>query len=131
MASSVRIAVVNHDAVFLRLIDRIFRSNDYTPILCPSGTAAHDIIAREQPDVIMIDTWLEVQDVGWTLLQTLRLDDATRHIPVLLCTADPMQIQRRFAEIEPVANFAVLAKPFDPEQLLAAVAKLLTPQPAN
>jgi CheY-like chemotaxis protein len=125
MAATARIAVVNHDSVFLRLIDRVLRGDGHEPILCPSGTAAHEVIVQQQPDLIMIDTWLEVQEAGWALVQTLRLDEATRRIPILICSSDPNEVKRRAGQLETMPNVDVLPKPFDPESLLAKVAQMM------
>ena len=124
MAETARIAVVNHDSVFLRLIDRIFRADGHEAILCPSGTAAHEVIVQQQPDLIMIDTWLEAQEAGWALVQTLRLDEATRRIPILICSSDPAEVRRRAGQLETMPGVDVLPKPFDPEALLAKVAQM-------
>ncbi len=125
MAATARIAVVNHDSVFLRLIDRVLRGGGYEPILCPSGTTAHEVIVQQQPDLIMIDTWLEAQEAGWALVQTLRLDEATRRIPILICSSDPTEVRLRAGQLETMPNVDVLPKPFDPESLLAKVAHMM------
>ena len=85
----IRIAVVNHDAVFLSLVRKILETEGYEAIICPEGTAAHEIISTGQPDLVLLDTWLEFRESGWTLLQTLRLDERTRDIPVVVATSDP------------------------------------------
>lgn len=120
-----KIAVVNHDPVFLRLMDRILKSDGYEPIICPSGTAAHDIIVSEQPDLIMIDTWLEDREAGWALLQTLMLDDTTKDIPILLCSSDSEEVARRLEQLKDIATLTIVAKPFDPDKLLAKVREVL------
>ncbi len=125
MAATARIAVVNHDSVFLRLIDLVLRGDGHEPIPCPSGTAAHEVIVQQQPDLIMIDTWLEVQEAGWALVQTLRLDEATRRIPSLICSSDPNEVKRRAGQLETMPNVDVLPKPFDPESLLAKLAHMM------
>ncbi len=93
--------------------------------LCPEGTAAHTVIAREQPDLIVLDTWLETREGGWTVLQTLRLDEATTHLPILLCSSDPEEVKRRMSQLQTMPNIAFLAKPFDPQSLLRSVTRFL------
>ncbi|MEO8456620.1 MAG: response regulator [Chloroflexota bacterium] len=125
MATPIRIAVVNHDAVFLRLVAQILETQGYDALLCPGGTAAHDVIVREQPDMIMIDTWLESRDTGWALLQTLRLDAATAKIPILVCSSDADEVMRQANQLEAMPRVGVLPKPFDPSQLLKKITELL------
>jgi CheY-like chemotaxis protein len=77
----------------------------------------------------MIDTWLEVQEAGWALVQTLRLDEATRRIPILICSSDPAEVKRRAGQLETTPGVDVLPKPFDPEALLAKVAQMMGGHP--
>lgn len=51
-----------------------------------SGFAAGLAVARNTPDLILMDIQMPDMD-GFTVLQTLRQDPHTRHIPVLACTA--------------------------------------------
>jgi two-component system KDP operon response regulator KdpE len=120
-----RIAVIDHDPTFLRLIDRILTLAGYEAIVCPEGTSAHEVVLDNQPDVVMIDTWLATRDEGWVVLQTLRLDDATRGIPILLSTSDAEEVKRRSLEVKAMQNMLILPKPFDPDSLLDAVERLL------
>jgi DNA-binding response OmpR family regulator len=121
----IKIVVVNHDAVFLGLMRRILESDGYEAIICPDGTAAHETILTTQPEIILLDTWLEVRESGWTLLQTLRLDDNTKHIPIVLCTSDLEALNSRASQVERMGNIQMLPKPFDPESLLQAVRETL------
>lgn len=57
--------------------------------------------------------------------QTLRLDEATRPIPILICSSDPNEVKRRAGHLETMPNVDVLAKPFDPEALLARMAQMM------
>jgi CheY-like chemotaxis protein len=43
-------------------------------------------VNRFQPDVITIDIMMPQMD-GWELLQTLKMRDETRHIPIIVCSA--------------------------------------------
>jgi CheY-like chemotaxis protein len=126
MAGPKTIAIVNHDPVFLRLVDVILENGGYNPVTCPSGTSAHDVIVRLQPDLVMIDTWLETRDQGWLIVQTLRLDEATLSIPILLTSSDPDGFQHRSLEVAAMTNMLILPKPFDPESLLLAAERILS-----
>lgn len=125
MADAPRISVVNHEPVFLSLMQRILDLEGYEVTLCPEGTAAHSVIAREQPALIILDTWLETREGGWSLLQTLRLDEATNSLPILICSSDPEEVKRRMTMLATMPNISFLPKPFDPQSLLIAIRKAI------
>jgi CheY-like chemotaxis protein len=128
MADSTKIAVVNHDPVFMGLVRRILESDGCEALICPEGTTAHEVIATTSPSLILLDTWLEFRESGWTLLQTLRLDERTRDIPVVLATSDPEAAKARTPQLERMGNVRVIPKPFDPESLLRSIREMLTRQ---
>ncbi|TMB94070.1 MAG: response regulator [Chloroflexi bacterium] len=121
-----RIAIVNHDPVFLRLIDRLLTLEDFDVVVCPSGTLAHEVIVKAQPQLVMLDTWLEDRDAGWMLLQTLQLDERVSGIPVLICTSDREEFDTRVHEGGP-SNLRCIQKPFKPETLVSTIREMLTP----
>lgn len=74
------------------------------------------------PDLVISDVMMPEAD-GWQVCRTLKQDERTSHIPVILLTAlagiqDKLEGLRRGAD-------AYLAKPFNEEELLITVEKLL------
>jgi CheY-like chemotaxis protein len=82
---------------------------------------AHDLIKEEQPDVVILDTWIEDKESGWILLQTLLLDEATSNIPIVIATAEVTEYEERAASREDLHTIRMLRKPFLPDQLTKAV----------
>ncbi|HEX6370042.1 MAG TPA: PAS domain S-box protein [Longimicrobium sp.] len=76
-------------------------------------------LAREhRPDLILLD--LHLPDVsGEVVLNELRADERTRHIPVLVISADATT--RRVERLRSAGAHDYLTKPFDVDQFLAAV----------
>jgi two-component system chemotaxis response regulator CheY len=58
---------------------------------------------------------------GFTALRQLKVDPATRAIPVIMLTANPHKFSREEAESSGAAIF--LTKPFSPTQLLDEIRK--------
>ncbi|HUA09234.1 MAG TPA: response regulator [Candidatus Acidoferrales bacterium] len=84
-------------------------------------------LARERlPDLIVFDLSMPAMS-GPEFLQALRRDEATRELRVALYTASTIDAAMRdFMEIYGVA--AVLPKPGEPAELLAAIDDALDPQ---
>jgi CheY-like chemotaxis protein len=117
-----RVLVVDDDPNIVHLVKINLESEGYEVETASDGTVALDCIARNQPDAIVCDLMMPVTD-GYTVLRTLRTDPATAKIPFVVLSAKvlPSEIQRA---LEMGAD-RYITKPFDPEDLLDAVAQLL------
>ena len=87
-----------------------------------SGSEAIEKAKAELPDAILLDVMMPDMD-GPTTFQNIRADAAIQHIPVIFLTAKVQaNDHRKFAEL---GVSGVIAKPFDPLNLSAQVAKVL------
>jgi YesN/AraC family two-component response regulator len=77
------------------------------------------------PDLILSDLMMPVMD-GYQLLEKLKGDDATRHIPVIMLTARAEAKDKLKALRIGVDDY--LTKPFDEEELLVRIDNLLANQ---
>jgi CheY-like chemotaxis protein len=119
------IGIADHDPVLIRLLDQVLRDAGFRTVQLPSGTSAHEEIRKQQPDLIVLDTWLESREAGWILFQTLRLDRETEDIPVLICSSDLEEYEKRAASLESHGRVGVLNKPFDIDMLVKRVHEML------
>jgi CheY-like chemotaxis protein len=83
-------------------------------------------VQRLAPDAVVLDFLVGGEALGWQLLQLLRLDPATRGIPIVVCTAAVRQVEELGAHLRTMGVEVVL-KPFEIEHLLAALARALHP----
>jgi CheY-like chemotaxis protein len=77
---------------------------------------------EDRPDLILLDIQLPEMD-GYEVLRRLRLDDATREIPVIAVSANAMpgDVEQGLA-----AGFVeYMTKPLDMQRLIAAVERAL------
>lgn len=123
----VHVFVVDRQMTFLRLMERILDEAEYKVTAIPAGEEAHELIATTKPDIVVIDTWLQVRDDGWELMQTLRLDTRTQSIPVILASSDAESVKEKASEISGMRNVLLLPKPFDPAALLHAIERVTDP----
>ena len=92
-----------------------------------SGSEAIEKAKAELPDAILLDVMMPDMD-GPTTFQNIRADAAIQHIPVIFLTAKVQaNDHRKFAEL---GVSGVIAKPFDPLNLSAQVAKVLGWEPS-
>jgi PAS domain S-box-containing protein len=91
------------------------------------GAEALDAVRAERPDLIVTDVLMPVMD-GYEFVRQLRLDPATRAIPVVFYTAHYGEREARaLAHATGVSH--VLTKPAEPEEVLTIVEGLLAGAP--
>lgn len=120
----VRVAVVNDDPVFLSLMAQLLEEAGWETLLLREEDGAYDQIKQEQPDVVILDIRMEHPDAGWKILELIKLDPVTRHIPMIICSAalDDLTVREDWLAEHGVAT---LLKPFDVDDLYAQVDRSL------
>lgn len=120
-----RIAVINDDTAFLDLMrDLLETEGGYDAVICREWEDAHGFVKDQNPAVLILDIRIGGEERGWTILNLLTLDPATRHIPVIVCSA---AIQSLHEHQDMLSKFGICAlpKPFDLDALLETVAHML------
>jgi CheY-like chemotaxis protein len=116
-----RIAVVNDNTVFLRLMQELLeRVEGYEVLVCKQWDDAYGFVKAAQPELLILDLVFGQEERGWTILELLTLDPETRPIPVLVCSAALRSLQEHAALLERY-GVGVLPKPFDLDALLERV----------
>src|SRR4051794_16706871 len=77
----------------------------------------HCRIKKLKPDLIVLDYMIGREDSGWQVLQLLKMDPATRDIPVVICTAAVQQVEQIRNHLDEM-GVGVVLKPFDIDHLL-------------
>lgn len=82
-----RIAIIEDNIEAARLLRRILQARgNYTIDEAGDGKAGLEMVKANPPDLILLDLMMPEMD-GFQVLDHLRADDATRHIPVIIITA--------------------------------------------
>lgn len=115
-----RILVVDDEPRLVRLINEILRATGYDVICAGNGERALELIAVEQPDLILLDLVLPGNLDGYAVCQRVREYSA---VPVIMITA-------RAREADLLRGFEVgaddyITKPFSAKELLARVRAVL------
>jgi CheY-like chemotaxis protein len=81
------VLIVEDDLNYARLLVDLAHSKGLKAVVAPRGAAALALARELKPDAITLDIHLPDFD-GWRVLDRLKVDLATRHIPVHIITVD-------------------------------------------
>jgi CheY-like chemotaxis protein len=84
-AESQKVVVVNGDPEILELLESVLDAGRYDMVFVESSGRAYSRIKRVQPDLIILCMRIDETE-GFHLLSMLKLDDETRHIPLVTYT---------------------------------------------
>lgn len=122
MAGPGRVLVVDDDDVIRQLITVNLELEGFEVIAATDGQDALEKVKDARPDVVTLDVMMPRVD-GWEAAARLRQDPETAHIKVILLSARAQEadIQRG----EKIGVDAYLTKPFDPDELIDMVRRLV------
>lgn len=121
--------VVNDTPELLELFSALLEAEGYRVTTDRFTVEVGEVLRRVrdlQPDLLVLDFMIGGEGLGWQLLQMVRMDRATRAIPVVVCTAAVAVVNDLKAHLDEM-DVAVVLKPFDIDHLLAVVAARLPP----
>ena len=92
--------------------------------MAEDGQMGEDMAFKYLPQVILLDVSLPKKS-GWEVSQTLRKNESTQDIPIIILTAHVFPEDRRKAEDLGCNSF--LPKPLKPREVLHEIQSLLHP----
>jgi len=120
-----RLAVIDDDTVFLELMHDLLEDEEgYEVFICREWDNAYQLVKDERPDLVILDIRIGGEERGWTILNLLTLDPATRPIPVIVCSAAIHALHEHQAWLDRF-GICALPKPFDLDSLLETVSRML------
>ncbi len=121
------IAVVTNYPPALKLISHLLTFKGYHTVSFSDVEAAYSMVREDLPQLVVLD--IEFGDRrAWNLLDLLLLDPATKDIPALVCSGDLELLQQKAPRLRK-KGYAWLEKPFDLDELLGKIGKLIGPPP--
>ncbi len=116
------ILVVDDVASELELMSRIFEEAGMVVIRASDGADAIACIHEAIPDIVILDVVMPRMN-GYEVIRELREDEKTKYLPVVFCTQKNTEIDKSWGM--DLGADAYVSKPFDPQQLLNIVQRLL------
>jgi len=110
--------IVEDDPHYARILRDLSREKGFKVLLATRGAEALALAREFNPTAVSLDVFLPDM-LGWTVLNHLKQDPATRHIPVQMLTLDEDK-GHGLAR----GAFAFITKPVTPEGLDAAITRI-------
>jgi HAMP domain-containing protein/CheY-like chemotaxis protein/signal transduction histidine kinase len=110
--------IVEDDPHYARVLCDLSRDKGFKVLVALRGTEALALAREFHPTAVSLDVFLPDM-LGWTVLNHLKQDPATRHIPVQMLTLD----EDRHHGLARGA-FAFVTKPTSPEELDSALSRI-------
>lgn len=119
--------LVEDDTDILTLLDTTLKIADHRVVTAQNGRDALEIVHKEHPKIVIADIMMPYMD-GYGLVHRLKIDPATRHIPVVFITATVVSAEdREFALKIGVAR--IIPKPLNLQMFLNTVQEILAVKP--
>jgi two-component system cell cycle response regulator DivK len=115
---SKRILVVEDQPDSRRIIRDMLAATDYEVVEAEDGEAALAAIAKQRPDLILMDVQLPIMD-GYTATRRIKADPALRSIPIIAVTSYALDGEEKIAKAAGCDDY--VPKPFSPRHLLARI----------
>ena len=118
-----RVLVVDDEADVLLLCRLNLQQRGHEVLEASEGSRALELAEDRHPDVIVLDLMLPGM-TGYEVLETLKQNEQTSDIPILVLTAKSLRADRDRSHGLGAADF--LTKPFLPTELCDLVDRLLS-----
>jgi DNA-binding response OmpR family regulator len=119
-----RIAVLDNDRIYLEIIRDLLQDEGFAVVTHDDLSSGCGFLRQQRPDLVIVDILQQREPLGLVLLASLLQDVELRVLPVIVVSADEMTL-REHAEQFQADGFAVLGKPFDVQELLRVIRRVL------
>lgn len=126
MDNKPKILLVDDDADFITMNKAVLEHNNYEVVVASSGKEGIEKAVAEAPDLIVLDLMMENLDTGFAVARSLKSEEATAKIPVIMLTAVTRETGFKFGlksddDKDWIKADEYLDKPVKPADLLAKI----------
>lgn len=116
-----KILIVDDSATDRQFLVELLSKAGYQCMTAPNGDEGIAKSKTDQPDLILMDIIMPGTD-GFKATRAITHDEATKHIPVIVCTSKRLETDRVWGLRQGAKDYIV--KPIDAKELLAKIAAL-------
>ena len=116
------ILIVDDEEDVLDLLQLVFETSGFAVRRASTGKAAVSSAYEHPPDVVLLDVMMPEMD-GWQVLRTLKADERTRSVPVVMLSARAERRDKMIGLQEGAEGY--IAKPFSPAEVVREVQSFL------
>ncbi len=122
------VLVADDDPVILELVRLTLGTQGYEVLTASSGVETIRTALTHKPDLIILDILMPEMD-GYEVMRLLKSSEETNNIPIIVLTAYASEAGALVSWMEGADGY--LAKPFNPDELLMLVERVLRSSSAN
>jgi DNA-binding response OmpR family regulator len=123
---SLKILVADDEPNIVISLEYLLKREGYTVVIARDGQEALEAIAREQPDLVLLDVMMP-RKTGFEVCQAVRASEALQSTRILMLTAKGRDTD--VAKGLALGADAYMTKPFSTRELVQKVADMLGSRP--
>lgn len=116
-----KILIVDDSATDRQFLVEVLTKQGFQCVTAQSGDEGIAKSKSELPDLVLMDIIMPGTD-GFKATRAITHDEATKHIPVIVCTSKRLETDRIWGMRQGAKDYII--KPIDPKELLAKIAGL-------
>ena len=117
-----KVLVVDDEFHIVQVVSIKLKNNGFDVVTAENGSDGYELASETLPDIIVSDYQMPIMS-GVEMIQKLRQNPETAHIPVIMLTARGFAIEDDQKEQLKVS--ACLSKPFSPREVLQTIEDVL------
>ena len=118
-----KILIVEDNEMNRDMLSRRLQRKGFEVVMAEDGQQGVDMSKSENPDVILMDLGLPVMD-GWQATTTIKAEESTKNIPIIVLTAHAMAGEREKALDAGADEYDT--KPIEFKRLLGKIKEFLS-----
>ena len=117
-----KVLIAEDEETIVESLSFLMEKEGYDVSVATDGRTAISMIARDIPDMVLLDVMMPVCD-GFEVVRAMRKDSHTSQIPIMMLTAKTREVDRRKGLELGVDDF--VTKPFSTRDVVSRVKALL------